>query len=264
MREILMIISIFSVVLVFMLCVANAKKKTGVTAHRGFSEKAPDNTLAAFQAAIDEGAEYVELDVQETADGRLVVIHDPDLARTTNGSGKIIEMTFNEIQQFDAGSWKDACYTGEVVPELAAVIDAVKGKLKLNIEIKYYTDNSKIVEKLLQLVTEKKITDACFFTSFQWDAIDKIKQLMPTMRAGYLFGEMPDNTIYEANVDLFSVSHRLVTPEFVRKAHAAGKEVHTYTVNDIEEMQRVIDCGVDNIITNCPDKLIAYLDNRTK
>ncbi|MCK5739306.1 hypothetical protein KAH55_08995 [bacterium] len=244
---------------VFIFCAIPTKKKVKVTGHRGFSDKAPENTLAAFDAAIAVGAEYVELDIQETADGRLVVIHDFDLKRTTNGSGKISDLTLSEIQQFDAGSWKDSCYAGETVPEVSAVIDAVKGKLKINIEIKSYSEDSQIVEKLLKLVNEKNFARECFFTSFNWAIIDKVKRLMPSMKAGYLFSEMPDNSIFETNVDLFSVHFQLVTAEFIAKAHAAGKEVHTYTVNEIDEMQRLIDCGVDNIITNCPDKLLQHL-----
>lgn len=259
MDVVLVAVSLLLLGTVFAFCAIPMKKKVKVTAHRGFSDKAPENTLVAFSEAIAVGAEYVELDVQETADGRLVVIHDFNLSRTTNGSGKISDLTLNEIQQFDAGTWKDSGYAGELVPEFSAVIDAVKGKLKINIEIKSDSEDTQIVEKLLKLVNEKDFAEQCFFTSFNWAIIDKVKRLSPSMKAGYLFSEMPDKSIFEANVDLFSVHFQLVTAEFIAKAHAAGKEVHTYTVNETDEMQRLMDCGIDNIITNCPDKLLQYL-----
>lgn len=203
--------------------------------------------------------DFSELDVQETADGELVLLHDSTLDRTTNITGKIWEVNYADLQGVDAGSWFSSDYAGEPIPTLAAVIDTVYGKMKLNIELKMNGHQKQLTEKVVDLITKKNFIPQCIVTSFDREAIREVKALNSRIKTGYIFSKMPDEDIYTAEFDLLSVNKKLVTKEMVEKAHKNGKEVHVWTVNKEEDMRKLIKLGVDNIITNYPNRLLKIL-----
>ncbi|MBN1350747.1 glycerophosphodiester phosphodiesterase [candidate division KSB1 bacterium] len=245
--------------LLLLACSSSTRRKLMVTAHRGASGLAPENTIAAMLKAIDFHSDYAELDVQETKDGYLILLHDDDLNRTTNGSGAIWEKTLADLNHVDAGSWMSDEFANEPVPLLSAVMDTVEGKMKLNIELKISGHQVELERRVVKLIEEKRFVDQCVVTSFNWDSVEKVKRLNPRIRAGLIFAEFPERDIFKTDWELLSVYHKLITPEFVQKAHAAGKEVHVWTVNDPKLMKKLIDDGVDNIITNRPDILQQVL-----
>jgi len=148
-----------------------------VTGHRGASGLAPENTIIAMQKAIEAGAEFSELDVQETSDGMFVLMHDTSLKKTTGVDKEIWEMDFVSLNDLEAGAWFDPEFKGEPIPTLADVMDYVRGKMKLNIEMKVNNHEDQLPERVAALIEEKDFIDECIVTSFDFKSIDKIRAL---------------------------------------------------------------------------------------
>lgn len=239
--------------------------KVKITAHRGASGCAPENTLASMKEAINMKADFAELDVQETLDGEIVLLHDDELKRTTGSKKNIWEMNYDEVKTLDAGSWFGDKFKGEPLPKLSDVIDCVLGKIKLNIELKSNGHEKELVDRTVKVVKDKNFSNECFFTSFDYPKIKRVKEIDPTLKVGLIFKKIPDSIdVFTANMELLSVHYSLVDETFVKKAKENGKEVHVWTVNDEKEMKRLIDLGVTSIITNYPDKLKKVLDENYK
>ncbi len=225
-------------------------------AHRGASGHAPENTLTAIRLAMEMGAEMCELDVQQTADDRLVVMHDDALDRTTNGKGNVWEMTLAELQQHDAGSWFDSRFAGEKLPALEEVIALVRGKMPLNIEAKIHGHERNVASLIVETLWRERFEGECIVTAFDHKIVDAIKTLAPALPVGYIFGWREFSTeVFSGKVELLSAHYSLVDAAFLERARAAGKKVHVWTVNDQWLMRRMIEMGVDGIITNYPDRL---------
>jgi len=228
-----------------------------VTAHRGASGYAPENTMASFKKAVSMGADYAELDVQETKDGYIVITHDASLLRCTGVDKNVYDLTLAEVKQLDAGAWFDSSFAGEQIPELRDVIAYAKGKIKLNIELKINGHQVNLADSTVSIVKELGFADDCIFTSFDYSQIKRVKEIDSTLKTGLIFYVMPtDIDIYtDENIDLLSVEQTLVDQSLVSKAKAGGKEVHVWTVNTNTQMARLIRLGVNSIITNYPDIL---------
>lgn len=232
-------------------------------AHRGASGHAPENTLAAIRMALAMGAHMSEIDVQQTADDRLVLLHDDELGRTTNGTGFLWQKTYDEVKKLDAGSWFGAKFSGEPLPTLEEVIAAVRGKIKLNIEIKLHGHERNVAQLVVDTIRRERFQSECIVTSFGHAVADEIKQLAPELQVGYIFGrEEYHEGVFSGGVEVLSANHSLIDAEFMRKARAAGKQVHVWTVNEAALMRRLLDLGVDAIITNYPDRLAEVLRER--
>ena len=237
------------------------KSKITVTAHRGASGLAPENTLSSVKKAMELGSDFSEIDVQETADGKIILLHDGTLDRTSNALGNIWEINFAELEDVDFGTWYSADFAKEPVVTLEETIDTVNRKMKLNIELKMNGHQKKLTELAVDVVTKKNFIDQCIMTSFDREAVRKVKQINPKIKTGYIFSKFSeDENIYNGEFDLFSINKKLVTQELVEKAHQNGKKVHVWTVNKEEEMRKLIGYGVDSIITNYPNILIEILN----
>ncbi|MHC1739251.1 MAG: glycerophosphodiester phosphodiesterase [Ignavibacteriaceae bacterium] len=229
------------------------------TAHRGASGYAPENTLSAVVKAVEMGAGFCEIDVQETSDGILILMHDSNYKRTCGVSKNVWEVSYEETKTFDCGKWFNNAFAGEKVPRLDEIIDYAKGKIRLNIELKTNGHEKLLVERVLDLLTIKDFFDQVIITSFDFSLIDKVKQIQPGIKAGYIFSKIGEVNVFKSNVDLLSVNKSMVTKDFVKRAKENGKEVHVWTVNDPAEMEKLINFEVTNIITNFPDKLRTIL-----
>jgi glycerophosphoryl diester phosphodiesterase len=243
--------------LLIMVISLNAQNyKVLVTAHRGASGYAPENTLSAVELAIKMKAEYAEIDVQETADGEIVLLHDGSLKRTTGFDKNIWETEYSELDTLDAGSWFSVEYKAERIPSLSQLMDSVRGRIKLNIELKTNGHEKKLAERVVKIIREKNFESECILTSFSYSQIKKVKKIDPGLKTGLIFSKYPlfINIFNNDNFDLLSVHYSLVDEDFMQAANEAGKEVHVWTVNDEKEMKRLINLGVKSIITNYPDK----------
>ncbi|MBL1213027.1 MAG: glycerophosphodiester phosphodiesterase [Ignavibacteriae bacterium] len=258
MKQLLLLITIL-----LTLFACEMKKETIIVAHRGASGHAPENTLAAMKTAMEMNAEFSELDVQETKDGEIILLHDKTLKRTGKQNLNIWELNYDELKDIEVGGWYAEEFKGEPIPTLAEVIELVRGKMKLNIELKTNKHEKMLAERALQVVLDHNFLDQVVFTSFKFDEIRKLRKINKEAKVGYIFSKMPkDIDVFAEDVDMLSVGKKLVDEEFMNKVRAAGKEVAVWTVNKPKEMKRLINLGVDAIITNYPDVLREVLDGK--
>jgi glycerophosphoryl diester phosphodiesterase len=232
-----------------------------VTAHRGASLVAPENSISAVQRAIEAGAQWAEIDVQETKDGTIVLLHDKDLMRVAGVHRSIWEVNYDEIKNVDAGSWFSGDYRGEKIPTLREAIEVARGRIKLNIELKFNGHDKKLPERVAEIVTEKDFETQCVVTSLTYEGLETAKLSNDKLKMGFIvFHSIGD--VAGLNVDLLSINADHVSREMVERLHAAGKQVHVWTVNDRQRMSEMIDLGVDNIITDDPALLVSVLEQR--
>jgi glycerophosphoryl diester phosphodiesterase len=239
-----------------------------ILAHRGASQAAPENTLAAFRLAAEMGADGVELDVQLSKDGEAVVIHDVTVDKTTNGSGRVKDLTLAELQDLDAGSWYDSHYAGEPIPTLAQVLHELGPRLILNIELKQETFLSKGLEaEVIRLIEDTHMAHRVILSSFNPLALWRVGRLNPNVSTGLLYA--PDQPIYlrqrwfQPAIRPSALHPRwdTIDHQFVMTAHRQGLAVHPWTCNEPEAMHRLIGWNVDAIITDHPDLLYDLLSD---
>jgi glycerophosphoryl diester phosphodiesterase len=233
--------------------------RPAIIAHRGASAYAPENTLASFELALRQGADAVELDAKLTADGHIVVIHDQTVDRTTQGSGKVRELTLAEIRKLDAGSHFDVAFKGEPVPTLEEVFKAVGQLTFINVELTNYAslaDN--LPDQVAALVRRMKLTRRVFFSSFNPIAILRIRKLLPECPAGLLAGPGVKGAWARSWIGRLLGYQALhpeqddVTPKLVETAHRRNQPILVWTVNREDKMRQLFDMGVDGIFTDDP------------
>jgi glycerophosphoryl diester phosphodiesterase len=232
-----------------------------ITAHRGASIAAPENSMAAFRRALEAGATYAELDVQRTADGRLIVVHDGDLMRLGDDPRKVKDLTVAELQGVDIGRKYDAGFAGEVPPTLEQVIALARGRMKLNVELKYNVPDPGLAGAVVDLLRREDFLDQAVITSLDYAALREVERIEPGLRTGHIVTAAVGSVV-RTEADFLSLNAARATTSLVRQAHAAGKEVHVWTVNTPEVMLRMIERGVDNVITDDPAMLVRVLESR--
>ena len=237
-----------------------------ITAHRGSSKMAPENTMAAIRAAMDEMADYSEIDVQTTVDGIVVVCHDLNLKRVAGVDKRLGTMTYDQVSRLDVGSHFGREFAGERIPTLDEVLEACKGRIKLNIELKSIGDDSGLPEQAAALIREHDMEDQCVITSVKLRYLERVKEFDPDLRTGYIlaaaYGRYYDND----SIDFISIRSSFVSRRLVEAAHENGKAVHVWTVNRKSEMEQMKLLGVDNIITDDPARAreILYREEATE
>lgn len=226
--------------------------ETEITAHRGSSKRAPENTLAALETAIDEMADYAEIDVQTTSDGVVVVCHDLNLKRLAGVNRRLGSMTYGEVRDLDVGSRFGADFAGERIPTLEEALDDCKGRIKLNIELKNIGDRTDLPEQVVEMIRDREMQEQCVITSVKLDYLVRVKEADPDLHTGYIlpaaYGRYYDNDAF----DFISLRSSFVTLGLVENAHEKGKAVHVWTVNKKSEIEQMKVLGVDNIITDYP------------
>jgi glycerophosphoryl diester phosphodiesterase len=224
-------------------------------AHRGASGNFPENTVCAFRAAIDAGAEMCELDVQLSRDGAIVVIHDETVERTTDGKGEVAELTLEELKRLDAGAkFKGGAVKGERIPTLDEVFSVTSGKCGLNIELKA----GGLEHQVAQIMQTRNALADSIVSSFDWEYLKNIQQLHFNIRVGLLAEEKPVDLMMNAvAMRAHSINPRwdMVTSDLCKAAHERGLKVYTWTVDADARMRALIACGVDGIMTNYPERL---------
>jgi glycerophosphoryl diester phosphodiesterase len=237
-------------------------RDTLVTAHRGSALRAPENTLAAVRAAIEDGADFVEIDIQQAADGGLVLMHDATLRRTTGRPEGVWQLTTAELVAIDAGSWFDGAFAGETIPALAAVIDAVRGGAMLNIEVKLHGRERNLASALVGLLQAEGLIDDCVITSLDLAILAEIRAIEPRLRTGLILTASIGD-IRAPDVDLLVVQPLIATPAFIARAHRRGQEVHVWSLNEARNMHEAIDRGADGILTPDPALCRRIIEGRT-
>ena len=222
-----------------------------VIAHRGASGRAPENTLAALAAAIEDGADLLEIDVQETIDGEVVVIHDSDFMKIAGDPRKVWDVTYEETRTIDIGSWFGPEFSSQRLPTLEEVLELARGKVSVDIELKYYGHDERLEERVVSIVEATDMVPEVVIMSLNQAAIRKIRTLRPSWTIGLLTATALGN-LTRVDADFLAVHTGMATSPFVRSAHKVGKDVYVWTVNDAANMSRMVGRGVDGIITDEP------------
>ncbi|WXG42339.1 MAG: glycerophosphodiester phosphodiesterase family protein [Candidatus Freyarchaeum deiterrae] len=220
-------------------------KKALLIAHRGASFYEPENTLKAIKRALDFGVDGVEIDVRSSIEGNIVVFHDDTVDRTTNGTGKLRDMSLLEIRSLDAGK-------GEKIPLLEEVLELVKGKALLVIELKI----AGIEERVLEIVEKYDMLDNVLVTSFIHRSVKRVKELNPEVKTGVIFRGAPINPsrlALDAGAENLCAFHGYITWEMVEEVHEHGLKIYAWTVDEPPTIENLIMLGVDGVVTNKPD-----------
>ena len=245
----------------FLLSRADIEDRTEVVAHRGASGSAPENTMAAIKQAIADGAHWVEIDVQRTADDRVVVVHDRDLMRIGKIPLVVSQTPYTQLARIDVGSWFDPIFSDQRIPTLEAVLEQCRDKIKVNIELKYYTWDPLLADRVMEIVENLHMEKKVVFMSLKPEAVDQVKRKRPHWQVGLLAASaLTDLT--RANADFLAVHSRMVTPGFVRRVHRKGKTLQVWTINDTVGMTNMFGMGVDALITDEPALAISLLAQR--
>lgn len=222
-----------------------------IIAHRGAAGARPENTLAAVEKALEDRADWVEIDVQEIADGTVVVAHDSDFMKQAGVALKVWEAEPTDLARIDIGSWFSPSYSDARVPTLREVLEMAKGRGRVLIELKYYGHDQRLEERVLQIVRDTDMSGHVMVMSLKPAGVEKMRRLAPDLPAGILAARaIGDLTTFDA--EFLAVNTGQLSLGLLRRAHAAGKKVYVWTVDDPRTMSRMISMGVDGIITNEP------------
>jgi glycerophosphoryl diester phosphodiesterase len=236
-----------------------------IIAHRGFSARAPENTLAALELGVSAGADAVEFDLQTTADGVAVLLHDTTVDRTTNGSGAVERLTLSEVERLDAGSWFDSAFSGERIPTLASVLASVGGAVpRVYAEIKR-NPGVEHVSRITGVVADAGMLVRTVFISMDWKALDDVRKAAPDARVGYI---VEQRRRAEAAIDRsrgdplalidFDAHILLREPDLAAQAVGDGIPLATWTVDSVPQAARLRAMGVPRITTNQVAELVAW------
>ncbi|MFN3193986.1 MAG: glycerophosphodiester phosphodiesterase [Aureliella sp.] len=239
------------------------KDNVTVIAHRGASAYAPENTLASVARAIEDQTDFVEIDVQESSDGIVIVAHDSDLKKVSGRTGKIWDATAAELREVDIGSYFASEFSAERVPTLAEVLSMCRGKAKVNIELKYYGHDQDLERRVIQIVEDQQMVDQVVLMSLEASKVKKFKGLRPDMTVGLLTA-VAVGGLEKAEADFLAVNTKLATKAFIASAHRAGKKVAVWTVNDPSTMSVMISRGVDSLITDDPALAKQVIQQRSE
>jgi glycerophosphoryl diester phosphodiesterase len=230
--------------------------------HRGARGYEPENTLRSFKTAMDLGADMIEFDVRTCRSGEVVVIHDECVDRTTDGKGKVADMTLAELKRLDAGK-------GERIPTLEEVLDLAQDRLKVDVELKGQTSAAAVADILNKYVTAGRlICSELLVTSFEHGTLlAQFREASPRVPTGLLFSEVPDNFALKAaemGAQWVALYYKFTTREIVQEARGRGLKILIWTVNGPEEIKLAGELGVDAIASDFPDRLIGLQDSRSE
>jgi glycerophosphoryl diester phosphodiesterase len=232
-----------------------------IVAHRGAAGAAPENTLASVERALADGTDWVEIDVQETRDGQVVVVHDSDFMKLAGDPLKVWEGDLAQVRALDVGRWFDPGFAGQRVPLLGEVLDAVRGRARLVIELKYYGHDQRLEQRVVDLVEDAGMADQVAIMSLKLPGVQKVQALRPGWHTGLLAATSLGD-LSRLDVDFLAVNANMASPGFIRRAHRAGKRVLVWTVNDALSLSKWMSAGVDGVITDEPALARSILQQR--
>ncbi|HSE88086.1 MAG TPA: glycerophosphodiester phosphodiesterase family protein [Candidatus Binatia bacterium] len=228
-------------------------------AHRGASGNFPENTRLAFEKAIEAGADMIEMDCQLTRDGHIVVFHDERLKRTTGVSGNVRSKSLEQLKQLDVGQWKKKSFRGERVLTLEEVLAIIVGKVDLCLDIKQFSGSQPGIEiKLLFTLSHYDYLDQTIFSSFNYQCLDRVREFAPEARIGVIYAngvkEDPFFAAERLGASSIHVQREAATRSLLDKAWDAGLDVHVWTVNNVQDMEKFAALGVQGIVSDYPEK----------
>lgn len=236
---------------------------TQIIAHRGASNVAPENTMAAIEEALRQGTDWVEIDVQESADGDIVVIHDRDLKRVSGSDLEVYSSTLEQLQTVDIGSWFAPRFSDQRIPTLAQVLRACQGRAKVLIELKYYRHQQQLEERVAAVVEEAGMQQDIVIMSLSYAGISRMREVRPEWKTG-LLSSVSAGKLSGLDLDFYAINAGFASRHMVRSAHTLRRKVLVWTINDNVGMSQMMSRGVDGIITNEPALARSVLEQRAK
>ncbi|RYX86066.1 hypothetical protein EON73_02680 [bacterium] len=245
-----------------------SRRQVKIIAHRGASGHAPENTLASFQKAIEIGVDMIELDVHLSADDSIIVMHDYKLSRTTNGTGEIADHSYDDLKKLDAGSKFSLAFKGEKIPTLSEVLELVKGRCKVLIELKWPSNGTYagLVEKVDETIRKHHAESWTILQSFETSYLQEAERIAPNIeRQELLFGQATLLPLYfnrslhfgkfipERGVSSINIFYIYLNKKLVKKYHKDSQSVYVFTLNNTKDMIKAISMGADGLITNFPE-----------
>ena len=237
--------------------------KVLIIAHRGSSMDAPENTLAAIQMAVDAGSDFIEIDVQETADGVVVVFHDSDYKRLGGKKLNIWDAQSRDLPNIEIGSWFAPKFSDQTTPTLKQVFDICRDKSGVLIELKYYGHDVSLEQKVIDIVEAEKMTEQIMIMSLNYPGMQKFRKLRPDWKIG-LLSTVALGDITKLDVDFLGLNSRAATPKLVQRAHANGIDIFVWTVNTPLDISAMTSRGVDGLITDTPTTAKEVLQQRSE
>ena len=243
----------------------NARPTPEIIAHRGFSARAPENTLAAMEAALETGVESVEFDLQAAACGTPVLFHDLMLGRTTNGVGPLRRRPLAHLKALDAGSWFSPEYSGERIPTQEEALANLKGRVyRVYQDIKGYREIEDL-DRMVSITRDTGMADASVFVSSDWVIMNRLRQIAPDIQRAYLV-ESPENlpealdraVVDEGSLLDVEIGAALAAPDGIQEALRGGVEVMAWTVDDLVQASTALEMGISRITTNQVERLLAW------
>ena len=241
-----------------------ASGKTLTFGHRGARAYAPMNTLPSFELALQMGAHGIEFDVRRTSDGVLVLLHDDAVDETSNGNGKVEDLTFAELRELDFGSWMDPRFAGTLIPTLDEVFEAVGSKLLMNVEIKCeHLSSHGIEQQVAETIDRHNLSDRILISSFNPFVVKRSVKAMPNILRGLLVEEATpfdrQRLLHSLDIQALHPYFPFIDSDYMQKARALGVVVNTWTVNEPDDARRLASLGVSAVITDRPDTILAVL-----
>jgi glycerophosphoryl diester phosphodiesterase len=237
-------------------------RKVRVIAHRGFSGRYPENTIVAFQRAVETGTDEIEFDVKLTADGEIVILHDTNVDRTTNGTGNVADMNLSHIKSLDAGGRFGQEFKGTVIPTLKEALESIPENVELNVHV--HDSSPELVTKTLKILMEQNRIDNAYL-AIKSEVIPAVRGVYPRIKICNMAGQSYKTGYIEETrkwgcerLQFYTPSYEL-TEDLVKNAHAHGIFVNVFFADTEEIMSRYIEFGVDAILTNYPDILVSLL-----
>jgi glycerophosphoryl diester phosphodiesterase len=227
-----------------------------ITAHRGSSRLAPENSLSALRQAIADGADYAEIDVQTTRDGHIILWHDADLMRAIRDPRKVWDCTLEELRVPDVGSYFSPAFASERIATLEEAVAVAGDRIRLNVELKYNRPDPQLAVLVAGVLREKNWLHRCVVTSLEAAELRRFREHAPEVPVGLNVG-MSIGSVARLPYDFLSVNTRLATPDLMSRTRRQGKTLHVWTVNQRETALRLIHLGVENLITDDPALLVA-------
>ncbi|MFE4488144.1 glycerophosphodiester phosphodiesterase [Bacillus altitudinis] len=229
-----------------------------IIAHRGSSSAAPENTIAAFDVAVEQGADYIELDVQMTMDQHVVVIHDDTVDRTTNGNGLVKSYTLDQLKKLDAGSWFDQQYTNERIPTLQEILERYSQRIGILIEIKHPKRQIGIEKAVARIINRFAYSRHIIIQSFDVHALQRIKAFAPSLRTALII--KPDAfkltkrklTTYSSFANCLNMKKTMINRWWIDRIHTFGMDVFIWTVKDQKTAARIKKYPIDGVVTDNP------------
>jgi glycerophosphoryl diester phosphodiesterase len=253
--------------------VSKKRDRPLVVAHRGASGNAPENTMAAFRRAIQQGADMIELDVRMTKDFHVIVHHDRTVKRTTGRPGYVWDLTLQQIRMLDAGSWFHPRFAGEQIPTLRQVLEMLPEHMMVNIEVKTDGDPRQrlaLEEVCILIIMEKHCEQRAIVSSFDHAFLTRMHSLYPVIRTGALYMPLrdirksPSSIAKRTGASAFICAQNHMSEKLLRDARSRKMLTATYVVNEAGQLREALRLGVDAVITDYPGKIVRALEKNTR